>query len=181
MLFKDITPLLADPSAFASVIDTLSDSFAGRVDTVVGIEARGFLIGVPVAQRLGVGFVPVRKPGKLPWLTEAVDYDLEYGTDRVEVHRDAIAAGERVVIIDDVLATGGTADATARLVETVGGDVVGIGFAIELGFLDGAARLDGYEVKVVSDTASAGAERTWVEQADITARIIADVVAERLS
>lgn len=144
VLFKDITPLLGHPAAFATVIDRLAEHFVGQhVDKVVGIESRGFIVAAPVAQRLGAGFVPVRKPGKLPWATEAEDYQLEYGTDRLEVHGDAIGAGERVAIIDDVIATGGTAAATARLVERLGGQVVGLAFVIELAFLDGAAALDG--------------------------------------
>jgi adenine phosphoribosyltransferase len=144
VLFKDITPLLGEPAAFATVIDRLAEHFVGRhVDKVVGIESRGFIVAAPVAQRLGAGFVPVRKPGKLPWETEAEDYELEYGTDRLEIHRDAIAPGERVAIVDDVIATGGTAAATARLVERLGGEVVGLGFVLELAFLDGAAALEG--------------------------------------
>ena len=144
VLFKDITPLLGDPGAFAVVIDRLAEHFVGRhVDKVVGIESRGFIVAAPVAERLGAGFVPVRKPGKLPWETEAEDYELEYGTDRLEVHRDAITTGERVAIVDDVIATGGTAAATARLVERLGGEVIGLGFVIELAFLGGAAALDG--------------------------------------
>ena len=110
---------------------------------MVGIEARGFVVAAPLAVRLGAGFVPVRKVGKLPWTTHAQEYDLEYGTDRLEVHQDAIAPGERVLIVDDVIATGGTAEATARLVELLGGVVVGLGFLLELAFLGGAARLDG--------------------------------------
>jgi adenine phosphoribosyltransferase len=144
VLFKDITPLLGDPAAFATVVDRLAEHFVGRhVDKVVGIESRGFIVAAPVAERLGAGFVPVRKPGKLPWETEAEDYELEYGSDRLEVHRDAIAPGERVAIVDDVIATGGTAAATARLVERLGGEVIGLGFVIELAFLHGAASLDG--------------------------------------
>jgi len=140
--FKDITPLLADAEAFALVVDRLAEHFVGRhIDKVVGIEARGFVLAAPVAHRLGAGLVPVRKPGKLPWDTHTAAYDLEYGSDRLEVHRDAVAPGERVVIVDDVLATGGTASATAELVETLGGEVVGLGFLIELAFLSGAARL----------------------------------------
>lgn len=142
--FKDITPLLANAAAFATAVDALADHFADqRIDKVVGIEARGFIVAAPIAQRLGAGFVPVRKPGKLPWQTERADYALEYGTDSLEVHRDAIAPGERVAVIDDVIATGGTAAAAARLVEHLGGEVVGLGFVIELGFLDGIAQLDG--------------------------------------
>ena len=142
VVFKDISPLLGDAEAFATVVDRLTEPFVGRrVDKVAGIEARGFLLAGPVAHRLGAGLVPIRKPGKLPWATETEEYDLEYGTDQLEVHQDAVAAGERVVIIDDVLATGGTAAAAARLVEAIGGEVVGLGFLIELRFLGGAARL----------------------------------------
>jgi adenine phosphoribosyltransferase len=146
VVFKDITPLLADPAAFASAIRRLADPFAGRgITKVVGIEARGFLIGAPVALHLGAGFVPVRKPGKLPGPTHAEEYALEYGTDCVEIHADAIEAAERVLIVDDVIATGGTAAATLRLVERLGGTVVGLGFVIELSFLGGRGRLDGHE------------------------------------
>ena len=144
VVFKDITPLLADPEGLAAVVDGLAEAFVGEeVDKVVGIEARGFVVAAPLAVRLGAGFVPVRKVGKLPWTTHAQEYDLEYGTDRLEVHQDAIAPGERVLIVDDVIATGGTAEATARLVELLGGVVVGLGFLLELAFLGGAARLDG--------------------------------------
>jgi adenine phosphoribosyltransferase len=147
VLFKDITPLLADAEAFALVVDRLSEHFVGRhIDKVVGVEARGFVLAAPVAHRLGAGLVPVRKPGKLPWDTHAATYDLEYGSDRLEVHQDAVAPGERVVVVDDVLATGGTAAATAELVETLGGEVVGLGFLIELAFLGGAARLEGRDL-----------------------------------
>ena len=142
--FKDITPLLADPEAFGVVVDRLAEHLlGGKVDKVVGVEARGFVLAAPVALRLGAGFVPVRKVGKLPWTTASETYELEYGTDRLEIHQDAIAPGERVAIIDDVLATGGTAAATARLVESLGGEVVSLGFLIELTFLGGAARLAG--------------------------------------
>jgi adenine phosphoribosyltransferase len=144
VVFKDITPLLADPAGLAAVVDGLTEAFAdGPVDKVVGIEARGFVVAAPLAVRLGAGFVPVRKIGKLPWSTHAQAYDLEYGTDQLEVHQDAIAPGERVLVIDDVIATGGTAEAAARLVEVLGGEVVGLGFLIELAFLGGAARLGG--------------------------------------
>jgi adenine phosphoribosyltransferase len=140
--FKDITPLLADPVAFAEVVDRLAEPFVGRgVTKVVGIEARGFVVAAPVAHRLGAGFVPVRKPGKLPWETASEAYELEYGTDELEVHLDAIAPGEKVLVVDDVIATGGTALAAARLVEGLGGEVVGLAFLIELAFLGGADRL----------------------------------------
>jgi adenine phosphoribosyltransferase len=147
VLFKDITPLLADPIAFSTVIDLLVVHFGrGNVDKVVGIEARGFIIASPVAYHFGAGFVPVRKKDKLPWNTEAVEYSLEYGTATLEVHTDAVRAGERVLIVDDVLATGGTAKATADLVERIGGKVVGLAFLIELGFLNGRDRLEGYDL-----------------------------------
>jgi adenine phosphoribosyltransferase len=140
--FKDITPLLADPEAFAEVVDRLAEPFVGRgITKVVGIEARGFVVAAPVAHRLGAGFVPVRKPGKLPWETASEAYELEYGTDELEVHLDAIAPGEKVLVVDDVIATGGTALAAARLVEGLGGQVVGLAFLIELAFLGGADRL----------------------------------------
>ncbi len=147
IVFKDITPLLADPIAFSTVIDLIVVHFGrGNVDKVVGIEARGFIIASPVAYHFGAGFVPVRKKDKLPWNTEAAEYELEYGTATLEIHRDAVAAGERVLVVDDVLATGGTARATAQLVERIGGKVVGIACLIELGFLNGRDKLQGYDV-----------------------------------
>lgn len=142
--FKDITPLLGDAVAFATVVDRLAEHFTGHhVDKVVGIEARGFVIAAPIAHRLGAGFVPVRKPDKLPWTTRTEEYELEYGTDRLEIHVDAVEPGQRVAIVDDVLATGGTAAAAARLLEAIGAEVVGLGFVIELAFLGGATRLGG--------------------------------------
>lgn len=142
VLFKDITPLLADAKAFRVVVDAIAEGFRGAgITHVVGIEARGFIMAAPVAHQLDAGFVPVRKPGKLPWQTRHEIYELEYGTDRLEVHVDATAAGDRVLIVDDVLATGGTALATATLVEATGATVVGLGFLLELGFLAGRARL----------------------------------------
>ena len=142
IVFKDITPLLGHPAAFAATIDGLADPFIGRgITKVVGIEARGFVVAAPVAHRLGAGFVPARKPGKLPWGTASEAYELEYGTDSLEIHTDAVESGERVLIVDDVIATGGTAAATIRLVESLGGVVVGLAFVIELAFLGGAARL----------------------------------------
>ncbi|MHB8670702.1 MAG: adenine phosphoribosyltransferase [Acidimicrobiales bacterium] len=140
--FKDITPLLAHADAFRFTVDAIADHFAGReVDKVIGVEARGFIFAAPVAYRFGAGLVPVRKAGKLPWHLEKEEYELEYGTDLLEVHRDALEPGDQVVIIDDVLATGGTAAATVRLVEKLGGSVVGLGFVIELAFLGGRDRL----------------------------------------
>ena len=147
IVFKDITPLLADEVAFSSVIDEIVVQFGrGTVDKVVGIEARGFIVASPVAYHFGAGFVPVRKRGKLPWETQSESYALEYGEETLEIHRDAIAPGERVAIVDDVLATGGTALATAHLVESLGGKIVGMAFVIELGFLDGRSRLADYEL-----------------------------------
>ena len=147
VVFKDITPLLADEIAFSTVIDLIVVHFGrGNVDKVVGIEARGFIIASPVAYHFGAGFVPVRKKDKLPWDTEAAEYSLEYGTATLEIHKDAVAPGERVLIVDDVLATGGTAKATADLVERIGGKVVGIACLIELGFLKGRDRIDGYDL-----------------------------------
>ena len=144
--FKDITPLLSDVEAFRFTVDALAEHFSGRpVDKVLGIEARGFIVAAPVAYHLGAGFVPVRKAGKLPWEIERQEYTLEYGTDLLEVHRDAVAEGERTLIIDDVLATGGTAAATVRLVEKLGGNVAGLGFVIELAFLEGRSRIEGQD------------------------------------
>jgi adenine phosphoribosyltransferase len=147
IVFKDITPLLADPIAFSTVIDLIVVHFGrGNVDKVVGIEARGFIIASPVAYHFGAGFVPVRKKDKLPWNTEAAEYELEYGKATLEIHQDAVTPGERVLVVDDVLATGGTARATAQLVERIGGKVVGIACLIELGFLNGRDKLQGYDV-----------------------------------
>ena len=147
IVFKDITPLLSDEVAFSTVIDEIVVSFGrGTIDKVVGIEARGFIVAAPVAYHFGAGFVPVRKAGKLPWETIGETYELEYGEETLEIHRDAIVPGDRVAIVDDVLATGGTASATARLVEQLGGKVQGIAFLIELGFLNGRQRLADYEI-----------------------------------
>ncbi len=147
IVFKDITPLLASADAFRATVDALAEPFtATRVDKVIGIEARGFVFAAPVTYGLNAGFVPVRKPGKLPWEIEREEYELEYGTDLLEIHRDAIAPGERVLIVDDVIATGGTAVAAAHLVERLGGVVIGLAFVLELGFLHGRDKLDGYEI-----------------------------------
>jgi adenine phosphoribosyltransferase len=146
IVFKDITPLLADPVAFSSVIDETVVHFGrGQVDKVVGMEARGFIIAAPVAYHFGAGFVPVRKAGKLPHVVDREEYALEYGTATLEIHKDAIQPGERVLIVDDVLATGGTAKATAKLIEGLGGKVVGISCLIELGFLGGRKVISDYE------------------------------------
>jgi adenine phosphoribosyltransferase len=147
ILFYDITTLLKDPLALRQAVDRFVWMFAGRhIDKVVGIESRGFMFGPIVAYNLNAGFVPVRKPGKLPAEKVRESYALEYGTDTVEMHRDAIAPGERVLIVDDLVATGGTALATARLVESVGGEVAGLAFIVELTFLPGRDRLQGYDV-----------------------------------
>ena len=145
VIYKDITPQLSNPDAFRSTIDLIADHFEGTtIDRVLGVEARGFIIAAPVAYRFAAGFVPVRKAGKLPWHIEREEYELEYGTDLLEIHRDAVAPGERALIVDDVMATGGTAAAAVRLVERLGGVVAGLSFAVELAFLGGRSRLDGY-------------------------------------
>jgi adenine phosphoribosyltransferase len=150
IIFRDITPLLAAPDAFAATVDALAAPFEGeRIDKVLGIEARGFVFAAPVAYHFAAGFVPVRKAGKLPWQIEQEEYELEYGTDLLEIHRDAVHSGERVLIVDDVIATGGTAAATARLVERLGGEVAGFSFALELLFLAGRAQLPGRRVEAV--------------------------------
>jgi adenine phosphoribosyltransferase len=144
ILFYDITTLLRDPDGFREAVGALASPFAGTdVDLVVGIESRGFILGAAVADRLGAGFVPVRKVGKLPSKTVRVTYDLEYGSDCLEMHSDAIEAGSRVLIVDDLLATGGTARAAVDLVKQLGGTVQGVAFLIELVALNGRSRLDG--------------------------------------
>ena len=145
--FKDITPLLADSAAFRTVIDQFAERYAAaNVDIVVGIEARGYIFAAPLAYRLGAGLVPVRKPGKLPAETIQVEYSLEYGTNTLEMHRDAFSHGTRVLLMDDLLATGGTLRAAADLVEQLGGKVVELAFVIELTFLSGRERLANYPV-----------------------------------
>ena len=147
ILFKDITTLLKDGPAFRFVIDHLASKYLNeRVDVVVGIESRGFIFGGSLAHQLNCGFVPVRKLGKLPGKTIEVEYELEYGRDALAIHEDAIRAGQRVLAVDDLLATGGTAAAKTELVEQLGGTVAGVAFLVELGFLDGRARLAGHEV-----------------------------------
>jgi len=147
ILFRDITPLLRDPVAFRYALDLLADHWRGvPLDLVAGVESRGFIVGAPVAERLGVGFVPVRKPGKLPWAKEREEYQLEYGTAAVEMHADAVEPGQRVLIVDDLLATGGTANAVRTLVEREKGQVVGFCFLIELCGLRGREKLAGYPV-----------------------------------
>jgi adenine phosphoribosyltransferase len=151
VVFKDITPLLADGPAFAAVVGALAAGY-GRIDKVAGIEARGFILAAPVACALGAGFVPVRKAGKLPGPTYAQSYQLEYGTATIEVHTDAFKPGEQVLIIDDVLATGGTAGASAALVRRCGAQVVAISVLLELGFLNGRARLPDLDVRSLLGT-----------------------------
>src|SRR2546430_13028858 len=146
ILFYDITTLLKDKLGFATLIDALSEHYIARdIDLVLGIEARGFIFGPPLAYRLNAGFVPVRKPGKLPAATTKFDYALEYGTNTLEIHRDAIQKGQRVVIVDDLLATGGTAEATAKLAESLGADIAGLGVVVELDFLNPRAKLKQYD------------------------------------
>ena len=145
--FYDITTLLKDKQGFRDTIDSLSDHYRGvPIDVVIGIEARGYFFAPAMAHALGAGFVPVRKPKKLPHVVRSVEYDLEYGTDQLEIHADAIEPGQSVLIIDDVLATGGTASAVTRLVQQLGGKVTGLGFVIELTFLSGRQKLTGHDV-----------------------------------
>lgn len=147
ILFKDITTLLKEPAALRQVFDELTAAYTDQnIDLVVGIESRGFIFGAPLADRLEAGFVPVRKMGKLPAKTIATEYALEYGTNTIEIHADAVQPGQRVLIADDLLATGGTVEATAKLVEQLGGEVVGLAFLIELKFLKGRERLDKYNI-----------------------------------
>lgn len=151
VVFKDITPLLDDHEAFTAVVQALAavgrdDDGNVMVDKVVGMEARGFILAAPVALALGVGFIPVRKPGKLPWATHRVSYDLEYGRETLEMHVDAVAPGDRVLLVDDVLATGGTANAAAELVTACGGVVTGLAVLMELAFLHGRTKVGGLAV-----------------------------------
>lgn len=148
VLFRDITPMLADPESFALAVETLTRPFAG-VDKVVAIESRGFILGAPVALALHAGLVPVRKVGRLPADTLREEYALEYGVNTVEIHRDAIAHGERVLIVDDVLATGGTVRAAANLVQRLGGEVIGVSLLVELAFLSGRDRLQDLNLHTV--------------------------------
>ena len=150
ILFRDITPLLADPQAFVAAIDALCAGFeGGPIDYVAAVEARGFIFGAAVAEKLGVGFVPIRKKGKLPFETESITYNLEYGTDTLEVHSDAVEKGARVLMVDDLLATGGTMSAACKLIEKIGGQIAGIAFLIELAELAGRKKLTGYKIKTV--------------------------------
>jgi adenine phosphoribosyltransferase len=148
ILFYDLTTLLQDPRGFQSLVDRLCAHYNGnkKVDIVAGIEARGFIFAPALAYRLGAGFVPVRKPKKLPWQVASVTYQLEYGTDQLEIHKDAIKAGQNVLLCDDLLATGGTASAAVNLVRQLGGEVAGAAFAVELTFLNGRSKLPGLDV-----------------------------------
>ncbi|MGA8222641.1 MAG: adenine phosphoribosyltransferase [Candidatus Acidiferrales bacterium] len=147
ILFYDLTTLLQDPRGFHSLVDQLCSHYNGKkVDIVAGIEARGFIFAPALAYRLGAGFIPVRKPRKLPWKTASVTYQLEYGSDMLEIHQDAVKPGQRVLLCDDLLATGGTASAAISLVRQLGGEIAGAAFAVELGFLNGRAKLPGVDV-----------------------------------
>lgn len=145
VVFKDITPLLRDSAALKTAVDLMVEPFADQqIDLVVGAESRGFIFGTAVAQALKAGFVPVRKPGKLPYTTRHIDYELEYGSDRLEIHTDAVQPGQRVLMVDDLLATGGTMEACCQLVRQMGGQIMGVALLIELTFLPGRARLTDY-------------------------------------
>lgn len=147
ILFYDITTLLKDKLGLATLIDALAEYYlAKQVDLVLGMEARGFIFGPALAYRLNAGFVPVRKPGKLPAETSKVSYDLEYGSNTLEIHKDAIQKGQRVIVVDDLLATGGTAEATAKLAKSLGAEIAGLGFVVELDFLNGKDKLKPYDV-----------------------------------
>jgi adenine phosphoribosyltransferase len=150
ILFRDITPLLADPEAFAAAIDALcAGKQSADIEYVAAVEARGFIFGAAVARKLGAGFVPIRKKGKLPFKTKSISYDLEYGTDTLEVHSDAFESGAKVLMVDDLLATGGTMAAACKLIEKIGGQIMAISFLIELSELAGRDKLSGYNVKTV--------------------------------
>jgi adenine phosphoribosyltransferase len=146
ILFRDISTLLADPEIFRTTIDAMAAPYS-NIDKVVIIESRGFILGTPIAYAIGAGVVPVRKPGRLPFSTYSENYALEYGTNTLEIHTDAISPGERVLIVDDLLATGGTVEATIRLVNRLGGEIVGVAVLAELGFLHGRDRLAGYDIR----------------------------------
>ena len=149
-MFRDITPLLANPKAFAAAIEALCNCFEDNcVDYVAAVEARGFIFGSAVAEKLNAGFIPSRKKGKLPFGTETVTYDLEYGTDTLEVHKDAVTEGSKVLMVDDLLATGGTMAAACELIEKIGGSIVGLSFLIELTALNGREKLQGYDTKTI--------------------------------
>jgi adenine phosphoribosyltransferase len=150
ILFRDITPLLGDPAALQASVEAMTEPWLGRgVDLVAAMEARGFMFGTPMALRLGAGFVPVRKEGKLPWKTRSIDYTLEYREDILHIHEDAVSPGQRVLVVDDLIATGGTAAAVVALVEQLGGEVVGVQFLVELSELGGRELLGAHEVRSV--------------------------------
>ena len=154
IVFKDITPVLADPAAMAKIYDALAAPYMNAekpITKVLGIESRGFIFGTPLAHRLGAGFAPIRKPGKLPWKTVSEKYTLEYGEDAIELHEDAVSKGERVVIVDDLLATGGTLAAACRLVSGLGAEIVGCSVLIELGFLEGRSKLEGQTIHALKN------------------------------
>lgn len=147
IIFKDITPLLQDASSFKEAVQIMAEYYKNKeIDYVVSPESRGFILGAALAYELGVGFIPVRKPGKLPYKVETISYDLEYGKDEIEIHQDAVKKGDKVLVFDDVVATGGTARATCQLVERLGGEIVGICFLVELGELKGREKLANYPV-----------------------------------
>ncbi len=147
IIFKDITTLLIDSGAFKLALDNLYDSFKDKgINKIASVEARGFIFGAPLAYMLGAGFIPLRKPGKLPYETDSEEYELEYGTDTIEAHVDAFEKGDKVLIVDDLLATGGTALAAARLVEKTGADIEALAFIVELDFLEGRNKLDGFDI-----------------------------------
>ena len=147
IVFRDITTILKDKDGLAACVDQIADRFAGRdIDIVVGIESRGFIFGPAIAIKLDAAFVPIRKPGKLPADTLKQSYELEYGTDEIEIHKDAIEPGQKVLMVDDLLATGGTMAASCQLVEKLGGNIQGVAFVIELTFLNGRDKLDGYDI-----------------------------------
>jgi len=152
IMFRDITTLLLDPVASKKTIDELYDLAKDKnITKVVGIESRGFLFGMMLAEKLGVGFVPIRKPGKLPAETESIEYELEYGKDKIEIHKDAINEGDKILLHDDLLATGGTAAAACKLIEKLGGEVVQVSFIVELYFINGREKLEKYDVKALVD------------------------------
>jgi len=148
ILFRDITPVLQDPASLEAAVDMMADAYKdAKIDVVVGIEARGYILGAPIAYKLGTGFVPVRKPGKLPFDKISVAYELEYGTNTLEMHSDAVSGGQRVLVVDDLLATGGTAAAVREMIARLGGTIVSFAFLIELAALNGRAKLPGVDVK----------------------------------
>jgi len=150
ILFRDITPLLGNPKAFQTAVDAMAADYIGRgIQYVAATEARGFIFGAPIAAKLNAGFVPVRKKGKLPYKTESVTYDLEYGKNTVELHKDAVPAGAKVLMVDDLLATGGTIEAACKLIEKIGGKIEGVVFLIELAGLNGMSKLQKYKVKSI--------------------------------